>query len=226
MKADPAWTLHGHALLMCLCNCHASLKLVNDPFAVAVFFVAVLCISLFRFRCGRVKLAKLRFTSTATKAAAGGLQARQVLAAARPKRKAAQAAAAKAIAAAAVDDSDVGLDELPPPAKKANRGRGRPPLTTQERAQRQVLKAAAARTDLIIVSITVVNKTQEIERNIYEDLFTWVQSQPAGGLALERGGTYGHLHIQGVAKVFAVTPQQVNKMIKVRHTGFCLFVCV
>lgn len=108
----------------------------------------------------------------------------------------------------------MGVEELAPPAKKFNRGRGRPPLTVQQRTERQALKAAAARSDIIIVSITVVNKRQEIERSIFDTLFTWVQSQPAGGLALERGGTYGHLHIQGVAKVLAVTPQQVNKQIK------------
>ena len=158
------------------------------------------------------KLPGLRKTAVAARAAAEALKTRTALQAARPKRRAAAAAAMRVLEAAAADNSVPAVEELAPAAKKS---RGRPRLAPEVQLLRQLEKAAAARNDICVASITVASKKEDIKTDVYDRLFTWVQAQAAGGLALERGGTYGHLHIQGVAKVFASTPQQVNKQIKV-----------
>lgn len=134
---------------------------------------------------------------------------RQQIVAATPKRAAAAAAAAKARACAADDDADV----LPPTKKRP----GRPPRATHV--------ATAAATALIVVSLTLVLKTADIDPAIMQALHAWaVLNTAAAALALERGGTYGHLHIQGALKAYAATPQHLNRKIKV-NTSFATPCC-
>jgi hypothetical protein len=68
------------------------------------------------------------------------------------------------------------------------------------------------------VSITVAFQQQDIPAGIFDKMCEWLSDACpdtlAGVVAVERGGVFGHEHLQGVAKVFASTPQQVNLMIK------------
>lgn len=77
----------------------------------------------------------------------------------------------------------------------------------------------APRTDAVLtVSITVAFQQQDIPAGIFDKMCEWLSDACpdtlAGVVAVERGGVFGHEHLQGVAKVFASTPQQVNLMIK------------
>lgn len=87
--------------------------------------------------------------------------------------------------------------------------------------QRRVQKAANARAQVTMTSITVANKTMDIEKAVYNRFCAWMRTQVAGAAALERGGTYGHLHIQAVAKVYAATPQETNRLLKVPLLSAC-----
>lgn len=127
---------------------------------------------------------------------------------------AAAAAAAAAAAKAALQARPVAVQpsapaQPAPAAAPARRGRGRPRKNPQQAAD-----DAAKRTEVLTVSITVAMKTMDVPLHIFDQLGAWLKLQCSGGIALERGGIFGHAHVQGVAKVVASTPQLVNKMIK------------
>jgi hypothetical protein len=71
---------------------------------------------------------------------------------------------------------------------------------------------------VLTVSITVAYQQTDIPKEIFDKMKAWLSDDcpdtVAGVVAVERGGVFGHEHLQGVAKVFATTPQQVNIMIK------------
>jgi hypothetical protein len=55
---------------------------------------------------------------------------------------------------------------------------------------------------------------QDITADLCQKMKLWLsddcQDTMAGMFAVERGGVFGHEHMQGVAKVYANTPQQVR----------------
>jgi hypothetical protein len=120
----------------------------------------------------------------------------------------AMAAAAKA---AADDDSTMQLGTSKRPV-------GRPPMTAEQRNAKQAHRLASSAANpsaVIAASVTIARKTADINADIFDAVITWARTQVAGGMAMERGGTYGHLHIQGVVKAYGPTPQLVNRAIKV-----------
>lgn len=160
----------------------------------------------------------MRRTATAAAAAASAQQQRAALASTRPKRTAAIRAAVKAAAAGAADDSAAPEPELPVTHK---RGRGRPRLSEAEKHARKTAKAAARTHNILVASITVANQKQDIDETVVHAFNDWLKQQVAGAAPLERGGTYGHLHIQSVAKVYATTPKEANRLIKVTVANCC-----
>jgi hypothetical protein len=68
---------------------------------------------------------------------------------------------------------------------------------------------------LLSLSITVARKLGDLTDADWQALGNWLRHHTAAGLvAFERGGQYGHGHAQGVVKVYATSPQAVNRSIK------------
>lgn len=171
---------------------------------------------------GVTRLNGLRITGTSRRAVLEGDTLHQTLQARRPTRQAQVAAANKAAAAAAkkaAEDDSAAMDSDAPAPAPPRRGPGRPPFTAAQRQaahlRRMVASAEAGRHAITASSITVAKKTADVDEALTAAFESWMKMQPAGGMALERGGTYGHLHIQAVVKAFGATPQQVNRAIKV-----------
>jgi hypothetical protein len=76
------------------------------------------------------------------------------------------------------------------------------------------------------VSITVAYQQTDIPKEIFDKMKAWLSDDcpdtVAGVVAVERGGVFGHEHLQGVAKVFATTPQQVSIAAFSHHCRACL----
>lgn len=67
---------------------------------------------------------------------------------------------------------------------------------------------------VIVVSVTVAQHQRDLPPEAFGNFEAWMSADnPAiisGVVAQERGGLYGHEHLQAVVKVYAKTPQQVR----------------
>ena len=94
--------------------------------------------------------------------------------------------------------------------------RGRPRKSREAKAAAATATAAAL--PLLLCSITIVMTTTDVDDSVWQAACAWLTAAcAAGAIAYERGGTYGHGHIQGVVKIFDKTPQCVHALI--RHSS-------